>query len=102
MQGVAGRRVMRRKEKNFARDGVLRKGLRRLGLWRWRGRKMIKNPVQTTSQPGPEEVRKGPGGCGGFGFELPRSREAGHGVCGRTGAGPLSLRHRAKKRRHQG
>ena len=48
------------KEKKGARDVVLRKGLRGLGLWRGRGRKVIKNPVQTPSKPGPKEVTVGP------------------------------------------
>ena len=46
------------KEKNFARAGVLPKGLRMLGLRQSRGRKGIKNPVQTGSKAGPEEVPK--------------------------------------------
>src|SRR5687768_4206824 len=48
--------------KKFARDGVAWNALRRLGLWRGRCRKVDKNPVRTTSFPGPEEVRLGPRG----------------------------------------
>ena len=46
------------KEKNFARDGVLPKGLWGLGLRKVRGRIVMKNPVQTPSQPGPKRVPK--------------------------------------------
>src|SRR5688572_4222768 len=62
-----------RTEKNVAREVALRKMLRRLGLWRWQGRKVTKNPVQTASQPGPEEVRLGPVDRVGF-TAKPRSR----------------------------
>src|SRR5687767_8837483 len=45
------------RKKKSTRDEVLRKGLRGLGLWRGRGRKVIKNRVQRGSRG----VRKGPG-----------------------------------------
>ena len=41
-------------------DGVFRKRLIGLGLWRWRGRKVKKNRVQRGSRRGPERSWVGP------------------------------------------
>ena len=53
--------VWMRGKKKGTRDGVLRKRLRELGLWRWQGRKVIKNRVQRGSRGGPERSSVGPG-----------------------------------------
>src|SRR5687768_5391051 len=62
-------------EEKCAGDVVFRKGLRGLGLWRGWGGMLIKNPVQTASKVGPDEVPVGSAeGVGWLGGATARNR----------------------------